>query len=46
LAKVTVQGVTGTIKISPEDHNPVGKEAAIVKIESADYIFQEKYGLQ
>lgn len=46
LTKVTVQGVTGTIKISPEDHNPVGKEAAIVKIESADYIFQEKYGLQ
>jgi len=46
LSKVTVQGVTGTIKISPEDHNPVGKEAAIVKIESADYIFQEKYGLQ
>jgi len=46
MTKVTVQGVTGTIKISPEDHNPVGKEAAIVKIESADYIFQEKYGLQ
>ena len=46
LTKVTVQGVTGTIKISPEDHNPIGKEAAIVKIESADYIFQEKYGLQ
>lgn len=46
LTKVTVQGVTGTIKISPEDHNPVGKEAAIVRIESADYIFQEKYGLQ
>ncbi len=46
LSKVTVQGVTGTIKISPDDHNPVGKEAAIVKIESADYIFQEKYGLQ
>ncbi len=46
LTKVTVQGVTGTIKISPDDHNPVGKEAAIVRIESADYIFQEKYGLQ
>jgi branched-chain amino acid transport system substrate-binding protein len=46
LTKVTVQGVTGTIKISPDDHNPIGKEAAIVKIESADYIFQEKYGLQ
>jgi branched-chain amino acid transport system substrate-binding protein len=46
LTKVTVQGVTGTIKISPDDHNPIGKEAAIVKIESADYIFQEKYGLE
>lgn len=46
LTKVTVQGVTGTIKISPEDHNPVGKEAAIVRIENADYIFQEKFGLQ
>ena len=46
LTKVTVQGVTGTIRISTEDHNPIGKEAAIVKIESADYIFQEKYGLQ
>ncbi len=46
LTKVTVQGVTGTIKISEEDHNPVGKQAAIVKIENADYIFQEKYGLQ
>lgn len=46
LTKVTVQGVTGTIKLSEEDHNPVGKQAAIVKIENADYIFQEKYGLQ
>ncbi|NYB75884.1 ABC transporter substrate-binding protein [Sedimentibacter hydroxybenzoicus DSM 7310] len=46
LTKVTVEGVTGTIKLSEEDHNPVGKQAAIVKIENADYIFQEKYGLQ
>ena len=46
LTKVSVEGVTGTIKISPEDHNPVGKQAAIVRVESADYIFQEKYGLQ
>lgn len=46
LTKVSVEGVTGTIKISEEDHNPSGKQAAIVKIESADYIFQEKYGLQ
>ncbi|HQB63372.1 MAG TPA: ABC transporter substrate-binding protein [Sedimentibacter sp.] len=46
LIKVSVEGVTGTIKISPEDHNPIGKQAAIVKIENADYVFQEKYGLQ
>ncbi len=46
LTKVTVEGVTGTIKISEEDHNPVGKQAAIVKIQNADYIFQEKYGLE
>lgn len=46
LTKVTVEGVTGTIKLSEEDHNPIGKQAAIVKIEDANYIFQEKYGLQ
>ncbi len=46
LTKVTVKGVTGTIIIGEEDHNPVGKQAAIVKIEDANYIFQEKYGLQ
>jgi branched-chain amino acid transport system substrate-binding protein len=46
LTKVTVEGVTGTIKISEEDHNPIGKQAAIVKIVDGDYIFQEKYGLQ
>ncbi len=46
LTKVSVQGVTGNIKLSPEDHNPVGKEASIVRVESADYIFQEKYGVQ
>lgn len=46
LTKVSVEGVTGTIQLSPEDHNPIGKEAAIVRVESADYIFQEKYGVQ
>lgn len=46
LTKVSVEGVTGTIKISPETHNPDGKEAAIVRIESGDYIFQEKYGVK
>jgi branched-chain amino acid transport system substrate-binding protein len=46
LTKVTVEGLTGTIKLSPEDHNPVGKQAAIGRVESADYIFQEKYGVE
>jgi len=46
LTKVSVEGVTGTIKLSPEDHNPIGKQAAIVKIENADYVFQEKYGVE
>ena len=46
LSKVTVKGVTGNIKISPDDHNPSGKEAAIVKIENKNYVFQEKYGVK
>lgn len=46
LTKVSVEGVTGTIKISPDTHNPDGKEAAIVRIENGDYIFQEKYGVK
>jgi len=46
LTKVSVKGVTGTIKISPDDHNPTGKEAAIVKIVNKNYVFQEKYGVK
>jgi len=46
LTKVNVKGVTGNIQISPDDHNPIGKEAAIVKIVSGDYLFQEKYGVK
>jgi branched-chain amino acid transport system substrate-binding protein len=46
LTKVTVKGVTGTIKISEKDHNPSGKQAAIVKIENGAYVFQEKYGVE
>ncbi|MEA4987682.1 MAG: ABC transporter substrate-binding protein [Anaerovorax sp.] len=45
LCEVEVKGVTGNIKISPETHNPDGKEAAIVKIENKNYVFQEKYGV-
>jgi len=46
LTKVSVEGVTGTIKISPENHNPSGKQAAIVKIVNGGYVFQEKYGVE
>jgi len=44
LTQVTVQGVTGQIKISPENHNPVGKEGSIQKIEGNTYVFVQKYG--
>jgi branched-chain amino acid transport system substrate-binding protein len=46
LTKVSVKGVTGTITINPDNHNPLGKEAAIEKIENGEYIFQEKYGVE
>lgn len=38
-----VQGITGTINISPDTHNPEGKDAAIIKIIDGQYVFQEKY---
>lgn len=44
LTEVSVKGVTGTIKLSKDNHNPEGKEAAIIKITNKDYIFQEKFG--
>jgi branched-chain amino acid transport system substrate-binding protein len=46
LTQVSVKGVTGTIQLSEENHNPVGKQAAIVKIENGGYVFQEKYGVE
>nr|WP_300093670.1 ABC transporter substrate-binding protein [Sedimentibacter sp.] len=46
LTQVSVEGVTGTIQLSKENHNPVGKQAAIVKIENGGYVFQEKYGVE
>ena len=45
LTEVTVQGVTGTIKLSKEDHNPIGKEGSITKIVGDGYEFVMKYGL-
>lgn len=43
LSGIEVQGITGNIKISPETHNPEGKDAAIIKIVDGKYVFQEKY---
>lgn len=44
LTEITVKGVTGEIKLSPENHNPVGKEGSIQKIEGDTYVFIQKYG--
>jgi len=46
LEGIDVQGITGRIHISPETHNPEGKDAAILKIVNGEYIFQEKYAAQ
>ncbi|SLM11403.1 Branched-chain amino acid ABC transporter, amino acid-binding protein (TC 3.A.1.4.1) [uncultured spirochete] len=43
---IDVQGITGRIHISPETHNPEGKDAAIIKIVDGQYVFQEKYAAQ
>jgi len=43
IPQVTVKGITGTIRISPETHNPEGKDAAIIKIIDGKYVFQQKY---
>ena len=45
LTEITVQGVTGTIQLSKDDHNPVGKEGSITKIAGEGYEFVMKYGL-
>ncbi len=43
LEGIEVQGITGKIKISPEDHNPQGKEAAIITIKGDKYEFVTRY---
>ncbi|MDO5033255.1 MAG: ABC transporter substrate-binding protein [Eubacteriales bacterium] len=43
LEGIEVQGITGKILISPETHNPEGKEAAIITIDGEDYKFVRKY---
>jgi branched-chain amino acid transport system substrate-binding protein len=42
LEKTDIQGVTGHIKIGPQ-HDPVGKEAWIIKIVGPNMKFQEKF---
>ena len=44
LTQISVAGVTGTIKLSPDTHTPVGKEGSIQKIEGDTYVFVQKYG--
>ena len=46
LSTAKVEGITGKINISPETHNPEGKEAAIIKITGGNYEFQEKYAAE
>ncbi len=46
LSTAKVEGITGTINISPETHNPEGKDAAIIKITGGNYEFQEKYAAE
>ena len=46
LESTNIKGITGTIKISAATHNPEGKDAAIIKIVSGKYVFQQKYAAQ
>ena len=41
LETTAIQGVTGFIKIGP-NHDPVGKDAAIIRITGTEMLFQEK----
>lgn len=41
-----VKGITGRIKINPDNHNPENKEAAVIKIIGGEYKFQQKYAVQ
>ncbi len=43
LATTDIVGITGTIRIGADTHNPEGKEAAILKIVGDDFVFQGKY---
>ncbi|QSQ09194.1 Leucine-specific-binding protein [Koleobacter methoxysyntrophicus] len=43
LETAEIKGITGTIKIGKDTHNPEGKEAAIIKVVDGEYVFQQKY---
>ena len=43
LRNTDFEGYTGHIVISSEDHNPVGKQAAIIRITNGEFIFQQTY---
>lgn len=43
LTQVEYAGVTGNIKIDPETHNPLDKEAVMTKIDGEQYTFVERY---
>jgi branched-chain amino acid transport system substrate-binding protein len=45
LATSDIQGITGHIKIGPT-HDPVGKEAWLIKIVGPNMVFQEKFAAQ
>ncbi|WP_459129680.1 ABC transporter substrate-binding protein [Guggenheimella bovis] len=45
LEKTEVQGITGKIKLDPNTHNPMGKDAAILRIEGDKYVFLERFSV-
>ena len=45
MESANVKGITGTIRINPETHNPEGKEAAMLLIDNNKYVFQMKYSV-
>lgn len=46
ITEVEFEGVTGKIKIDPNTHNPVGKEAVMTIIEGDQYTFLERYAAE
>jgi branched-chain amino acid transport system substrate-binding protein len=40
---IEIEGITGTIHISPDTHNPEKKDASIIEILAGKYQFKQKY---